>query len=84
METFSYLSPIAKGLLKQDDVQFSQAKTILNEAVTQAQGKIAEGDYNRLKEEAYKFSTMPHKVTELDKILADYTSVVCSRKVLVY
>ena len=76
MKLLSFLSALVKGVLKPDEVQVSQIKAIISDVQGEAQGKVPEAVYNKLKEEIYRFGASQHKLTELDKVLKDYSSQV--------
>ena len=76
------MSALVKGVLKPDEVQVSQIKAIISDVQGEAQGKVPEAVYSKLKEEIYRFGASQHKVTELDKVLKDYSSPVFKRMLL--
>jgi len=48
----------------------------LNETLNESQGKLTEEEYQKLKDEIYRFGTGMNKFIELEKIVKDYNSQV--------
>jgi len=75
VEIFSYLTPLAKGILKADNIHLVQIKAILNDTINEAAGKISEPDQQRLKEEIFRLGTGTYgKISELEKVVKDFHS----------
>mgnify|MGYP003578904041 FL=1 len=77
MEVFNYLTPLAKGLLKADNMHLVQIKAILNDTLNEAEGKISPADHQRLKDEIYRLGTGAYGIlSELEKVVKDFHSQV--------
>lgn len=71
------MSPLAKGLLRSDNLHLVQIKAVLNDAVNEAEGKLSPADLQRVKDEIYRLGTGTYnKVSELEKVAKDFHSQV--------
>ena len=66
------MTAFGKGILKQSDIRVSQIKTILSEALEQAQHNLSASDLNSMKQEVYRFTAGIHQPSELNKFIKDY------------
>jgi len=76
LEIFSYLTPLAKTLLRVDEPSSIQIKLILNETLNEAQGKLPEENCQKFKDQIYIFGTGMNRLLELEKTVKDYNSPV--------
>ena len=74
--TLRYLTALAKGLLRPDEAHIPQIKTILLDALDDAQKQVPEADLNILKEYVNNYIKTPHNMDELDKVIETYSPQV--------
>jgi hypothetical protein len=75
-DLINYLVAIAKGVLRPEDIQVNQAKTIMKEALVEMQGKIPEEILKNFDREITRYGSSFHISAELDKVIKEFSSKV--------
>jgi len=71
-EVSEILQSLVKGVLKPTDPHTLQVKTILSDAIQEAEAYLKTDDFKAMKQDVHKVSNAMHLITELEKPLKDF------------